>query len=130
MYNQSLPMGWYVVDGIEKATGGKHSWSQIVKRDSVSSQLLRNVPSGDQVAKMDNEQRRHYYGIFKRWFDTLEDPEALLGDLMDRHWFRPWSKECEILEKRVADLKKYTNALEGDPAILVRFALNAYASLE
>jgi hypothetical protein len=124
LFNQLLPVGWYVVDAIEDATEKRHSWARIVKRDSVSSQLLRKIPTGEEIAKMNVEQRRHYYGIFKRWFNSLDDPAALLGDVMDRHWFRRWSTEYEILEKRIEDLETYTKDLEADPGELVRFAMN------
>jgi len=129
MFNQLLRVGWYAVDAIEDANKKKYSWAQIVKRDSVSSQLLRKVPTAAEVAKMESEQRRHYYRILKRWLNNLDDPATVLGDLMDRHWFRRWLNEYEILEKRIEDLETYTKILEADPGKLVRFALNRYASL-
>ncbi|KUJ08672.1 uncharacterized protein LY89DRAFT_724718 [Mollisia scopiformis] len=128
MFNQLLPVGWYAVDGIERATEGKHSWEQIVKQDSVSSQLLRRIPDGKEIAKMDVEQRRHYYGVLKRWLDGLDGPTAVLSEVMDRHWFRPWSKEYLILEKRIEDLGACTKILEADTDRLVRFALDGSAS--
>ena len=129
VFNQLLPVGWYAVGAIENATEKKYSWAQIVKKDSVSSQLLRRIPTAEEVAKMDVEQRRHYYRILKRWLNNLDDPATVLGDLMDRHWFRRWLNEYEILEKRIEDLETYTKILEADPGKLVRFALNRYASL-
>ncbi|KAN0099038.1 hypothetical protein V8E51_014701 [Hyaloscypha variabilis] len=129
MFNQLLRVGWYAVDAIEDATKKKYSWAQIVKRDSVSSQLLRKVPTAEEVSKMEVEQRRHYYRILKRWLNNLDDPAAVLGDMMDRHWFRQWSNEYETLEKRIEDLETYTNILEADSGKLVSFALDRYPLL-
>ena len=129
MFKQLVPAGWYAVGTIEHATQKKHSWAQIVKMDSDSSQLAGKVPTAEEVARMDVEQRRPYYKILKRWLDSLEDPESTLSAVMNRHWFRPWSNEYEILEKRIEDLEMYTKTLEADPGKLVDFALGEYASL-
>ncbi len=100
-----------------------------MKIDSVSSQLLREIPTGQDVAKMNTEQRRYYYKIFKRWLDNLEDSDTELGDVMDKQWFRRWANEYEILEKRIEDLETCTKILEADPERLVSFSLDRYASL-
>lgn len=123
-FRSLLLSSFYVVDSIELQTGKKHSWEKIVKMDSVSSQLLRRIPSGRDLAEADDEQRRLYYKILKRWFDTLDTPEEVLGGLMDRSWFRPWMVGYEILEKRIEELETCTNSLEADPNKLVSFALS------
>jgi hypothetical protein len=128
-FNNLLVIGWYAVDAIEGATGKKHSWAQIVKMDDVFSQLLRRIPTGSEVANMDVVQRRHYYGILKRWLDKLDDPATVLDDVMDRHWFRRWPSEYEIVERRIEKLETCTKTLEANPGKLVEFALNGYASL-
>ncbi|PVH79156.1 hypothetical protein DL98DRAFT_572635 [Cadophora sp. DSE1049] len=128
-FRSLLPSSFYVVDGIEQQTGKKYSWEQIVKMDSVSSQLLRKVPSGRELARADDEQRRHYYKILKRWFDTLDTPEQVLGGLMDRSWFRQWIVGYDILEKRIEELETCTKILEADPNTLVSFAFSGKGTL-
>lgn len=100
-----------------------------MKKDNVSSQLLRKIPTGGDIAKMDAEKRRPYYKILQRWLDSLEDPERELVELMDRHWFRKWSKEYEVLEKRIEELEEYTKLVDTDPEKLVRFSLDGKAAL-
>jgi len=130
MFKNLLPAGWYDVEAIEFATERKYSWRQIVKEDSIFSQSFTEIPTAKKIADMDIEKRRHYYRIFKRWFDNLEDPEAILGGLLNnKHGFRRWSTDYEILEKRIKDLEICTKILEADPDKLVRYALDGYAPL-
>ena len=129
MFNLLLPVGWHALGQFQGAIKKKYSWAQIVQTDSGSSQLLSEIPTVEEVAEMDREQRRHYYKILKRWLDNLEDPAAVLGDVMERPWFRRWSNEYEFLEKRIEDLNRYTDILEADPGILVDYAMGGYAPL-
>ncbi|TVY81621.1 hypothetical protein LSUE1_G003778 [Lachnellula suecica] len=131
-YNSLLASGWYSVGKIEKETNKKYSWEQIVKSDNVSSQLLRRIPTTNEVAKMNVEQRRHYHGIWKRWVDSLDEPgmRSLTDQRPAGHWFRRWSNEYGLLEKRIEALKTSTKTLEADPGKLVEFALDKYSSME
>ncbi|RDL41694.1 Uncharacterized protein BP5553_01673 [Venustampulla echinocandica] len=128
-FNLLLRAGWYAVGEIERFTEKKYSWEKIVKNDSVSSQLLRRIPTAQEIMELDVEKRRPYYRILKRWLNSLDDPAAALGVVMDRNRFGEWSNDYEITEKRIEDLETYTKILEADPGKLVTFALNGYAPL-
>lgn len=122
-----LAAGWRPVDVIKEATKDKYSWEMIVKRDNVSSQLSRKIPAPVDIAKMDAVQRRHFYGIFKRWFSSLDNPEEVLGEnLMNRIWFKRWLIEYDFLEDRIEEMENCTKILEADPGRLVTFALNQH----
>lgn len=127
-FKSLLPVGWHAVDLIEYATERKWSWAEIVKQDGASEGLWK-VPTTGEIGKMDAENRRHYYKILKRWMDSLDDPESVLGNVMDRHWFRPWWQGYEVLERRIVELETFTERLEADPQELVRFVMDGYAPL-
>ncbi|TVY42700.1 hypothetical protein LSUB1_G002903 [Lachnellula subtilissima] len=97
------------------------SWTLVYRRARVESQLLREVPNVQEIAKMSGEVRREIYGIWKQYLQKHgEWPE---GDLITTPWFKYWSYGYEAMEKRAEFLRACTDRVEADPGILVEYAL-------
>lgn len=115
-----LQEGWHNIGYLEHENK-EFSWTRVYRRARVESQLLREVPSAKEIAKMSVEARRELYGIWKQFLQ--EQGEWGSGDLVKSPWFKHWSYGYEAMEKRAEFLRACTDRVEADPGILVEYAL-------